>query len=209
MLLHPRLVDLHDVGAGGEQILDLGIEGGRIVERHRLGVAVKIVLRLLAQGERARHRRLDRAAGVGAQHRKIAQYDGPRPADRADHARHRNGPAGPAQRRARPFHVDAVERRGETVGIAFAPLLAVGDDVEPGALLVADREDGGVVLRRFEMLGRDAPEIVGAHARHLRRQPRAVDQPLRLRVGADEGGWQQHRRSGVSQARRQEPAPRN
>ena len=27
VLLHPRLVDLHDVGAGREQILDLGVDG--------------------------------------------------------------------------------------------------------------------------------------------------------------------------------------
>ena len=82
--------------------------------------------------------------------------------------------------------VDAVERGGEAVGIAFAPLLAVGDDVEPGALLVADGEDGGVVLRRFELVRRDEPEIVGAHARHLFRQLGAVDQPVRLRIGTDE-----------------------
>ncbi len=43
--------------------------------------------------------------------------------------------------------VDAVERGGEAVGIALAPLLAVGDDVEAGALLVADGEQRGVVLR--------------------------------------------------------------
>ena len=34
MLLHPRLVDLHDVGAGREQVLDLRIDRFRIVERH-------------------------------------------------------------------------------------------------------------------------------------------------------------------------------
>jgi hypothetical protein len=60
MLLHPRLVDLHDVGAGGEQILDLGIDGGGVVQRDGFLVLVVIVLRLLAHGERARHRRLDR-----------------------------------------------------------------------------------------------------------------------------------------------------
>ena len=43
----------------------------------------------------------------------------------------------------------ALERGGEPVGIAFAPHLAVGDDVEPGAFLVAD---GGQVRRRREGL---------------------------------------------------------
>src|SRR5258708_37425274 len=43
--LHIGLVDLHDVGAGGEQVLDLGIDSRRIVERQLLLVPVEIVLR--------------------------------------------------------------------------------------------------------------------------------------------------------------------
>ena len=70
----------------------------------------------------------------------------------ADHARHRDWLAAAIDRGAGLVDVDAVERGGEAVGIAFAPLLAVGNDVEPGALLVADGEDGGVVLRRFELV---------------------------------------------------------
>ena len=96
--------------------------------------------------------------------------------------------AGAVDRRARIVDVDAVKRGGEAVGIAFAALLAVGDDVEPGALLVADGKDGGIVLRRFELVRRDQPEIAGAHARHVLRQLLAVDQPVRLRVRTDEGG---------------------
>ena len=46
ILLHPRLVDLDDVGAGREQVLDLGIDGVGEIHRHRDGVAVKVVLRL-------------------------------------------------------------------------------------------------------------------------------------------------------------------
>ena len=38
----------------------------------------------------------------------------------------------------------------------------------------------------------DQPEIVDAHARHLLRQPLPVDQPVRLRVGADKRSGQQH-----------------
>ena len=43
--------------------------------------------------------------------------------------------------------VDALERGGEAVGVALAPHLAVGDDVDAGPLHVADGEQGGVVLR--------------------------------------------------------------
>ena len=80
----------------------------------------------------------------------------------------------------------AVERGGEAVGIALAPLLAIGDDVEAGALLVADGQQRGVVLRRFELL-RDRPARDRARAPAAASAWRAapVDQPVRLRIGAD------------------------
>ena len=71
----------------------------------------------------------------------VAHLDGMLAADLAGDARHRVGMAAAVERRARIVDVDAVERRGEAVGIALAPHLAVGDDVEPGALLVADGEE--------------------------------------------------------------------
>src|SRR2546427_360625 len=51
------------------------------------------------------------------------------------------------ERGAGMVDIDAFERGGEAVGIAFAPDLAVGDDVEAGALLRPDGEQRGVVLR--------------------------------------------------------------
>jgi hypothetical protein len=56
------------------------------------------------------------------------------------------------------IRVDALERGGESVGVAFAADLAVGDDVDAGALLVADREQRGVVLRLIEPGRLDAPQ---------------------------------------------------
>ncbi len=106
MLLHPRLVELHDVGAGSKQIGNLGVDGGGIVHRHRFGVAVKVVLRLLAHRERARQRGLDRAVGVGAQYFEIAQLDGPGPPDRRHHPRHRDRLTGPVDRRPGIVGVD-------------------------------------------------------------------------------------------------------
>ena len=69
------------------------------------------------------------------------------------------------KRGARVVEIDAFERRGETVGIALAAHLAVGDDVEAGLLLRFDGEDGGVVLRLVEIFRRNAPELPRAHAR--------------------------------------------
>ena len=57
---------------------------------------------------------------------------------------------GAALHHRRVVDVDAFERGRETVGIAFAPHLAVGDDVDAGALHVADRDQRGVVLRLLE-----------------------------------------------------------
>ena len=76
---------------------------------------------------------------------------GPRAADLADHARHRRlVPAAVVDDSAGIVDVDALERGGEAVGVALAPHLAVGDDVDAGALHVADGEERGVVLRLLE-----------------------------------------------------------
>ena len=188
MLLHPRFIDLHHVGAGGKEILDLGVNGVCVRHRHRFLVAVIVVLRLAAHGEWARHSCFDHAIGVGAQHFEIAQFDRLPAADRPGDARHRNWPAIPVDHNARFFDVDAVERGGKAIGIAFAALLAVADDIEAGALLIADGEDRRVILRRFELVRRDQPQIIRPHARHLLGQFFAVDQPIRLRIRADERG---------------------
>ncbi len=92
--------------------------------------------------------------------------------------------------------VDAVERGREAVGIALAPDLAVGDDVEPSLLLRADREQGRVVLRFLDPRLGDAPKLVRAHARRKSTgELPAIDQPFRLRVATNECRGEQHRPS--------------
>jgi len=186
--LHPGLVDLHDIGAGREQILDLGVDRRRIVERQPLIVAIEIVLTLRRHGERPGHRHLDRPVGVGAQEFHVADLDRMLAPDRPHHPGHGRKPAGTVGSLAGIVEIDARERGGEAVGIALAALLAVGDDVEPGALLIADGEQRGVVLRAVELVRINAPEVVRAHARHLLGKLGPVDQPVRLGVGTDQGG---------------------
>ena len=94
------------------------------------------------------------------------QFDRAAALDLADHARHRR-----LRPVARGDHgglvgIDAFERGREAVGIAFAADFAVGDDVDAGALHVADGNDGGVVLRFLQMLRRQPPHRMHARARH-------------------------------------------
>ncbi|HTR11714.1 MAG TPA: hypothetical protein VMI72_00315 [Roseiarcus sp.] len=99
--------------------------------------------------------------------------------------------------------VDALERGREAVRIALAADFAVGDDVEPGLLLQLDGDDGGVVLRLREKRLGDAPKLLRPHARRKASgEFRAVDEPFRLRVGADEGRWQKHERSSERRSTR-------
>ncbi len=85
------------------------------------------------------------------------------------------------------------------IGIALAALFSVGDDIDAGLLLVANSQEGGVVLRGFKLIRRDKPKIARPHARHLLRQARPVDEPFGLRIGADQTGGQHcHRHSSAN-----------
>ena len=110
-------------------------------------------------------------------------------ADLADDARHGIRMARAVERAAGIVDVDAFERGGEAIGVALAAGLAVGDDVEPGLLLGADREQRRVVLRLGEIGLGDAPQLLRAHARReAAGELLAVDQPIRLGITADESG---------------------
>ena len=121
---------------------------------------------------------------IGAQETRVARLDRLPAANGTDDSRHRLGAARRARRRlAGIVDIDAVERRRETVGIALAPHLAIGDDIDAGALLIADRQQRRVILRLFQEFRRDTPEIAEAHARRRdRAQALAIDQPIGLRV---------------------------
>ncbi len=54
--------------------------------------------------------------------------------------------------------IDAAERIGEAVEIAFAADFTVAEDIEAGGLLLAQRLVGGVILRFLEELVFDAPD---------------------------------------------------
>ena len=88
--------------------------------------------------------------------------------------------------------VHALERGREPVRVALAPHLAIGHDIDAGALLIADRQHCRVVLRLLEPCLIHAPELARSRARRNDLgKPRAIDQPIRLRVAAHQGGRKQ------------------
>ena len=89
--------------------------------------------------------------------------------------------------RCRIIDVDALKRGREAVGVTFAALLAVGDDIEAGALLVTDGEKRSIVLRVFEKFRSYTPQLPRPHAWWKTASKLvAVDQPIRLRIGTHE-----------------------
>jgi hypothetical protein len=142
---------------------------------------------LLAHGEGARHGHLYPPVRAGAQKFYVLDLDRVLAGNLADHARHRIGFAAAIERGAGIVDIDPRQRGGETVGIAFPADFAVGDDIEPGFFLLADYQQGGVILRLRQIFRRNASKFPRAGA--WRKSPRqffAVDKPVWLCVGADE-----------------------
>ena len=157
-----------------------------------------VVLRLLAHRERARHRHADRPRRQRAQEVRFADVHGMRAPNRAHHARHGVRMTRPVERRPRVVEVEPLERVGEVVRVALAPDLAVGDDVDAGLLHVAHGERRRVVLGLLEPLVLDAPQLVGGYARRQpSRELRTVDQPVGLRIAADDGGLERRHRDKI------------
>ena len=191
--LEVRLVDLHDVGPGGEEVGDLGGDG--IGERHRhvLVAGVVVVLGLLGHREGTGDRDLDRAVRHRAHDGHDVRLDGRRPVQWPGDPGHRHDLPGAVQALAVTGSVDAVERVDEAVGVALAPHLAVGDDVEPGAHLFEHRQLGGIALRFAEELVGHPPQRVALDAHgQVAVEVVLVDQPARLAPAPDERG-RQHR----------------
>ena len=179
--LDPRLVDLDHVGARGEEVADLLVHRDGEVHRERADVAVVLVDGLLAHRERAGQRDLHLAVGVAPQELEVADLHRLAAADLPGDPRDLVGLARAAEDLGGVVEVHAVERGREAVGVALPADLAVGDDVDAGALHVADGEEGRVVLRGLEEVGGDTPEVGCADARgEAVAQHVAVEEPVRL-----------------------------
>ncbi len=190
--LHPGLVDLNVIRAGGEQVLDFFVHRGCVVQRDGFLVFVELVHRLLGHGERTGHGDLDLPVRVSPQELDIAHLYRVLSPDLALDARDQNLMPAAAGDLAGIIQVEPFERRREAVGIALASHFAVGEDVQAGALLVADREQRGVILGLFQPFQRHAPQIGGADARgHLFAELVAINQPVGLCVRSHQRGGEQ------------------
>ncbi len=139
------------------------------------------------------------------QKQKILDLDRMPAADFPRDARQEDRMPGAVQALARLVDVDALERGGEAIGVALAADLAVGDDVQARFFLRANRQDGRVILRLREQGLGHAPELLRAQARRKAlAELVAVDQPLGLRIAADERGGKEHGRHPCASTKRGE-----
>jgi hypothetical protein len=188
-----RLVELHYVRPGREQVRHFLVHRLRVAEREILRGGVVIILRLLGHGERARHSDLDGPAGVRAQEGHVRHLDRVPAPDRPGHPRNRIGMAAAVQRGPRIVDVNTVESRGEPVGVALPAHLPVGDDVQAGQFLIPDGQQRRIALGLLEVGGIDPPQLRRPHSRREPLpQPSAVDEPVRLGITADQGCGQEH-----------------
>lgn len=184
---------MDNVGTGAEQVLELRVNSHCIVHcRRRVGLVV-IVLCLLRHRERPRHSDLYLLRGVGFEKFHIAHLYRVFAANRADDTWYRIWMSGPIERFARIVDVDSLKRRCKAVRIALAPHFAVGDDVQPRFLLLANDEASRIVLCIVEKLRRDSPQLLQSNARwKATREVFTINQSFRLRIAADQCRGKEH-----------------
>ena len=111
-----------------------------------------------------------------AQEFHVPQLDRTVAADVADHAGDLGRLARSRGDDGRMFGVDPLQRRCEVIGVALPPDLAIGHDIDTGALHAWMGNDGRIILRVFQMIVRNAPQLRHSGARngfrqHLRGPP--------------------------------------
>ena len=167
-----RLVQLDDVESLGLQGAQLLVDRLRHRHAERLLVRVVVVGKADGGGERPDDGHLHRAAGVSLQKPQVVEGHRLLPADLADdtgghgfvqpllHGRIQVDEAQVAAlHRPPPERLVVQALEAEEVGVEpLAPLLAVGDDVQPGTLLIGDGQPGGIVLAFREHVRIRSPE---------------------------------------------------
>src|SRR5207237_9827998 len=128
-------------------------------------IVIEVVHGLLRHRERAGHRNFDEAIRTGTQERHIANLDGMHAPNLADDARHDVWSTAAAGSLSWIVQVDAVERGGEAIDVALAADLTVAQDVDAGALHIANSQHRRVVLGLLEERLGNAPDILRPDSR--------------------------------------------
>ena len=133
------------------------VDGGGIIQRHLHIIVVEIILSLLGHGEGPRDSHLDASVGVSPQELDVLNLDRMLAPDRACNPGDGVGLAGAVHGHARIIKIDTVQGCGKPVGIALAARFTVGDNIKSCYFLLADCDQGRVVLSFNKLLGIDAP----------------------------------------------------
>lgn len=187
--LEVGLVELDDVGAGGEEVGDLLAEAVGVVAGEGLLGVVVLGDRELGQGEGAGDGHLHRPVRVGAEELHVVDVDRLAALQRPGDQRHLVGLARPPHQGRDLVPGHALHRVGDRLGVALAPNLTVGDDVDAGGLLVGEDAQHRVVPRLGEVLGGHPPEVaLGDAGGEPLAEGAALEEPVGLGVAAHEGG---------------------
>ena len=137
VIAQPGFIELDDIRSGGLQVQGLGVDGGGQVHRHFLVILVELVLGLLCHREGAGQRDLGGEACVASQKFHVTALDRFGAAQPRHHPRHQSFRTVSRADHAGLVVVHALQRGRESVRIALATHLSVGDDVDAGSLHVA------------------------------------------------------------------------
>ena len=153
-----RLVQLQHVEAGGDELARLLVDDTRERQRQPRAVVIMLVGQRVDDRHRPGDRELQASGRVGARPAHLVHVNGRAARDGASDGRHlRLVPIGADADRHALAEVDPLQALEEAVDEVLARLLAVGDDVDAGRLLVGEREPHGVALRFLQGLTRHAP----------------------------------------------------
>ena len=195
--LEVRLVELHEIRAGGLEVAQLLVDDGGVGQRQARRVGIVLVLGQRGQRERPGHGDLDPAVRLRAQEGGVAREHGLRARDGAHRPRHRRRSPNAAHRRSRSRDVEPGEGGRQPAEVALPAHLAVAHDLDAGSLHVAYDQPHRIVVGLLPELLGHAPQRRPGHPWHAaREQRRPVDEPLRLGEAADDGGGQE-RESGA------------
>ena len=161
----PGLIQLHDVRAGREQLVDLLVDGFGEGHRHTLVVGVVLVDGLLGHGKGTGQCHLDRAIGLRPQELGVTYFNRLGASNGAGNERHLGPAAGASCDFAETAPVNAAERIGHLVGVTLSANLTVGNDVDSRPLLVSNCQNRGIVLSLPQMPFRNAPEFPRTNSR--------------------------------------------